>query len=384
MKKTAITVLMICFCLTLSAQHKFSISGTIPSQYKGADIILSSQNSAFASVSTKEKNGKFYLSGEIKQGYEPVVLSVQKDDKYVGTFFLLIGSQNMTIDIEKLNQKDFLNNFHASNLPFNEEQKEYKLLTRSLSESAYAAFNVYFDARSKHLKASTQDSLWTIVSDLRKKLLVQKIKFIESHPNQYISLYVFNKDIVHGIHLFDPEELSVVYDKFSNDLKQTDLGKSLNEYIQKKLSFTVGHILPNFSFSTDKGQNFELSSFSKEKKYVLLCFWSNGCAPCIKKIPTLKVLNKKYESRGLQLISISLDSNTDVWLNSLKKYEMPWLQTCDASTYIQGNRVQDLLEVDHMPQYFLIDSTGKLIYHNEQLNDDDEFSVLQKLLESKL
>ncbi|WP_431242223.1 hypothetical protein ACQ9BO_20270 [Flavobacterium sp. P21] len=123
MKKIAITILMICFCLTLSAQHKFSISGTIPPQYKGADIILSSENAANTQISTKEKNGKFYLSGETKDSYEPAYLDIQKDNKHLGGSFLFIGPKDMKIQIVKLNEKDNLNDFKFSNVPFVKEKR---------------------------------------------------------------------------------------------------------------------------------------------------------------------------------------------------------------------------------------------------------------------
>jgi peroxiredoxin len=290
----------------------------------------------------------------------------------------------MKIDIVKLNEKDFLNDFHSFNLPFNEEQKEYKRLTKPTSENASTAFNIYYDARSKHLELTKKDSLWTIVSDLREKLMIQRIKVIESYPDAYFSLYLFNKEILNGNHPVSAERLDATYNKLSNNLKETNLGKSVNQHIQKRLSLTVGHIVPNFSFSTDKGQHFELPSSFKNKKLILLCFWSKGCAPCIRKIPTLKVINEKYESKGLQLISVSTDPKSDIWLDSLKKYQMPWLQTCDLPAYIQGNRVQDLLNVFSFPQYFLIDTEGKLVYQNEQLNDHEDLSMLQQLLEHQL
>jgi len=376
---------MLFFCLPLIAQQKFSISGTIFSQYKGADIRLSSDDSSFAPINVKEKNGKFYFHGEIKKEYEPVHLSVEKDNVYLGSIFLFIGAQDMKIDIVKLNKNDdALNEFRFSNVLFSKEQEEYKRLTKPSKDSAKAAFNIYYDVKRGYTKGYNQDSLWTIVSDLRKKLLVKKIKFIESFPNSYFSLYMFNKEIVNGFHPITIENLKTIYDKLDNNVKETDLGKTINEYINKKISLTVGHVLPDFSFTTDKGENYELSSFCKSEKYVLLCFWGSGCAPCIKKFPTLKMLNEKYKSRGLQLISISLETSIEGWSNSLKKYELPWLQTLDSPIYIHGNRIQDLLEVRSMPQYFLIDSTGKLVYHNEQSNDDDELNMLQQLLETQL
>ncbi|MFT6749577.1 MAG: thiol-disulfide isomerase/thioredoxin, partial [Flavobacterium sp.] len=221
-------------------------------------------------------------------------------------------------------------------------------------------------------------------SNLRKKLLVKKIKFIAKYPNDYISLYFFNKEIVNGYHPITVYGLETIYNKLGNDLKKTNLGKSVGEYLKKKKSITVGNVLPDFSFLDSKGQKYDLSSFFDNKEYVLLCFWSRGCAPCIKKMPTLKILNEKYASKGLNLISISLENNADWWLKSLKKYEMPWLQTCDVPEYNQGNSIAKILDVNRMPQYFLIDNSGKLIYHNEQSNDDDDFTVLMKILDSQL
>jgi thiol-disulfide isomerase/thioredoxin len=387
MKVTAIIILTMFFFLTSSAQHKFELSGTIPPQYKGVDIILSSRSrnsSAFTPIRAKEKNGKFYFSGEIKQDYELAFLAVLKVNKFLGGKFLFIGAQHMKIDIVKLNESEPLNDFRFFNVPFIEELKEYERLTKPISDSAQVAFKLWDDAKRSHLKENDQDSLWTIVSALRKKHLIQKIKFVESFPNAYVSLYLFDKEIVNSYHLITPDRLNAVYDKLSNDLKENDLGKSVKEYIKKKQSLTVGHVFPNFSFSTDKVQHFELSSFCINKKFVLLCLWSNGCAPCIKKMPALKMINKKYESKGLQLVSVSLDKNADAWLNSLKRHEMPWLQTCDLPAYIQGDRIEDVLDITHIPQYFLIDNKGRLVYHNEQSNDDDEFNVLQKLLDSQL
>lgn len=371
---------MTIFCHTLIAQNKFVISGTIPPQYRGADIVLYSKNSAFSPMRTKENNGEFYFTGEIQYDYEQAFLSVQKENIEIGGCSFFIGEMNIKIDIIELsNINNHLNKIHFSNVPFTKEQKTYNQMTIPLIDSISVAFEPY-----SYAKGHDKDSLWSIVSNLRKKLLVQKIKFIDSFPNDYISLYLFNKDILNGNHPITVNGLDTIYNKLGNNLKETNLGKSIGEYIKKKQSLTVSHVLPNFSFSTNKGQDYDLSSFFSSKKFVLLCIWGRGCAPCIKKIPTLKILNEKYESQGLQLISISLDRDAEGWLESLKKYEMPWLQTCDIPDYNQGKSIRNLLDVDRMPQYFLIDNTGRLVYHNEQSNDDDDFTVLLKILNNQL
>ena len=67
------------------------------------------------------------------------------------------------------------------------------------------------------------------------------------------------------------------------------------------------------------------------------------------------MIDEKFGHKGLQLISVSLDRNTDTWFRSLERYKMSWLQTCDLPAYIKGNRIADVYDITHMPQYFLID-----------------------------
>ena len=49
------------------------------------------------------------------------------------------------------------------------------------------------------------------------------------------------------------------------------------------------------------GQKFDLNDF--KEKYVLLDFWGTWCGPCIKLIPDLKQLQKKY--KDLVIVSIA-------------------------------------------------------------------------------
>lgn len=384
MKINSLLFLLTIFCNSLNAQHQFSISGSIAPQYEGANIVLYSKNSAFAPIKTREKNGKIFLTGEISQQYEPVTLVVEKNNKYLGESFLFISPLDMKIDIIKLSRNKQFNDFHFSNVPFIKEKKIYEEMTTEYLDSVNVAGENYFNRDREVYKNNKKDSLWSIVSNLRKKLLKQKVKFIELFPNDYISLYYLNTEIINSYHPITIYELDTIYNKLSAELKETNLGISIGNYIKKRLSLTVGNILPNFSFTTNNEENYDFSTIYINQKLVLLCFWGSGCVPCIKKIPKLKDLNEKYESKGLQLLSISLDPEVDWWFSSLKKYEMPWLQTCDIIDYNQGESIREKLEVHHMPQYFLIDNTGRLIYHNEQLNDDENFTILLKILESQL
>ena len=56
----------------------------------------------------------------------------------------------------------------------------------------------------------------------------------------------------------------------------------------------------------------ELANY-KNKTFVLLDFWASWCMPCLKEIPKMKEVYKKYNEKGLTIIGISLDRVKDSW-----------------------------------------------------------------------
>lgn len=58
---------------------------------------------------------------------------------------------------------------------------------------------------------------------------------------------------------------------------------------------------------------------------------------------------------------------------------MPWLQTCDLPGYVKID-VNTLYEVHFIPQYFLINKEGKLMYQNVLNDDADDYSILIEVL----
>lgn len=85
-----------------------------------------------------------------------------------------------------------------------------------------------------------------------------------------------------------------------------------------------GSTLPDFSYP---GPNDNLISLSSLKgKYVIVYFWASWCGPCRKSIPKLKELYTEFKSKGLEIISVSIDTDDDAWRKAMTEENMPWLQ----------------------------------------------------------
>lgn len=165
-------------------------------------------------------------------------------------------------------------------------------------------------------------------------------------------------------------------------MQATPLGHYVAESIYQKQSLFLNNEMPVFSFRTDKGLAINLSSF-RGQKHVLLCFWASWCGPCKRNIPFLKKIEEEYKGQGLQVISVSIDSDTSNWLGAVAKYGLGWLQTCDLPAYVAVS-LQTLYQIAYVPQYYLLNKEGKLIYQTHLSNEDDDYSILQEVLHKEL
>lgn len=268
---------------------------------------------------------------------------------------------------------------------FKEDQKKYLEATIPSADSARKVYNLWSETRRGYWKKYNEDSLLNAYRLLRSQEILSKIDYIKQNPNSYVSLHYLNQDLLSpafSLYLQADSLLSIYY-LLNSDLKNTVLGKSVSEEIVKRSSFAIGKKVPVFMFKSDKGVEFSLSSFQKQK-YVLLIFWASWCKPCRENIPALKEVEKRYRDKNLQLVSVSIDEDAGRWLQAVEKYQMPWVQTCDLPPYINGVVSKRLYDIRYIPQYLLIDKEGTLIYHNVLSKDDDNHSRLESILHNVL
>lgn len=265
---------------------------------------------------------------------------------------------------------------------FNADQKRYEEFTLPYATSAGEAFNLWQAGKKGYLKNYNVDSLAQIFYAAKDQEISKRIEFTKLNPHSYISLYYFKQRLLVSTRI-EPDSLLNIYSLLDQKLKITPLGKSILESIKRKQSLRLNHLMPQFSFKTNKQEIVSLSSF-RGRKCVLLCFWASWCGPCLRNIPFLKLISNTYANKDLQIISVSIDKDVSSWLAALERYGLTWLQTCDVPDYMGNNKLRSLYQIEFIPQYFLIDKTGRLTYHNILSDDDDNHSVLYNILEKEL
>lgn len=121
-------------------------------------------------------------------------------------------------------------------------------------------------------------------------------------------------------------------------------------------------------FSAQDNNNKIYTERNVKGKLILVDFWATWCKPCQESIPKLKSLYTKYHSRGLEIVSISLDTNPNDWTSYIQKNPFPWL-----SLIGNGKEITQRYDFQYIPYVILADEHGKILKSNIQVEELEKF-----------
>ncbi len=167
--------------------------------------------------------------------------------------------------------------------------------------------------------------------------------------------------------LFFIDELSIekdfdVYKKLDKSLyvKYPDnfLVLELHKKVQGADFLSIGSDAPEIDLPNPAGKNIKLSSL--RGKYVLIDFWAAWCRPCRVESPNMVKLYNKYNNKGFEIYSVSLDQTKDAWLKAIEQDGLgKWTHVSDLQ-YWNSAAGRDY-GVESIPFTVLIDKDGKII-----------------------
>jgi thiol-disulfide isomerase/thioredoxin len=116
----------------------------------------------------------------------------------------------------------------------------------------------------------------------------------------------------------------------------------------------------DLKFTSLDGRDVDLAQL--RGKVVLIDFWATWCPPCKHIAPDVLDLYKKYHSQGLEVVGVSVDSDKQALLETVKTEGLPWPQYCDFKG--ADNEVAAKFGIEQFPTLFLLNKKGVVVNNN--------------------
>lgn len=319
--------------------HVYSISGVARGIPDGTVIFLRGDNTV---DSTAVTGGKFFFSGELK---EPAYVKLFVDSSANAKWFWLEDS-NISIGIVKGNLGAA--EIEGSRLQHEEEtlKKRIQLITKKRDSLISLLMDPKIEQRIK-------DSIFILFEDQQKKMMEEYEDFISQHPKSYLSAKVLESNMIE----FGKEKTNKLFNRLSRNLRRTEAGKSISEFITLNKNPEVGEMFVDFSQMNEHDKLVKFSSARGE--ITLIEFWASWCKPCRTSNPALRNLYNQYADKGFQIVGVSLDTSKEQWISAIKKDSLFWTNLSDLKG--SRNAVAMMYGVKAIPDNFLINREGIII-----------------------
>lgn len=128
-----------------------------------------------------------------------------------------------------------------------------------------------------------------------------------------------------------------------------------------------------------QGKRINLKDYVQNGKPTIVSFWATWCAPCKLELSTVADFYPDWQKKyGLQLIAISVDNQRTLpkvrTLVNQKRWDYIILNH-------PGNDLQTSLNFTTVPETFLLDGQGNILYRHSGYVSGDEYELEDKLAE---
>jgi peroxiredoxin len=220
------------------------------------------------------------------------------------------------------------NAYHKINITASESQKILDEINRKLSKA-------------------NDDVVKMIVSD-----------YVINNGNNALAPYILYR-YKWAFNLNDFKEL-IKY--FPSDINSGYYQK-IKEYIQMLERTEVGQPYIDFTLNNIDGESVTLSELVGKSKLIMIDFWASWCPDCRVENPNVVETYELYKDKGLEIVSVSLDTDKEAWLKGIKEDNLSWNNHLSA---LNGWNCPAATEygVAFIPQNVIINEEGIIVAKN--------------------
>lgn len=293
------------------------------------------------------------------------------------------GQTSVFVEPGEINIEIYKDSIHKSkvkgtfnNEVFNDYKNKYQQKLKAIEAVKAEFFNSEEDAEVLKVLQKKGDSL-------KAQLKNFGYEFIVENNNSDFALFMLEG--LTGQKGFDLELATKAYENIDASIKtKNEINQQISDRIKQKIEsnskkgkIKIGMKAPDFNAPNPEGEQITLSKI--KGKVTIVDFWASWCKPCRIENPNLVKLYDKYHSKGLEIISVSLERGNQkaFWIEAIKKDQLSWYNVSNLKFW--QDPIAQAYSVNSIPATFILDENGTLIA--ERLRGAELEEKIKSLLE---
>ena len=303
------------------------------------------------------KNGKIYFEGRQDSTIRVAMRSYKngKLNKMTTRFFLENG--NLVVKSDSIN-------WSLTGSPHNDIYQDYlNEITPYLLEAYELTDKLEKDTT---LTDEERNTYRNNIKEAIKAVDPIRLRYFEANLDNPVGLELFATNI----YIYDLRKQKELTDCFHAQWPNSGFVAKHKERVDKQMKSIVGEKFIDYTMQTPEGKEVKLSDFVSKNKYTLVDIWASWCTPYPSVKPHLEAAYQTYKDKGLEIVGVSLDTDSAKWVSAIKEWGMPWPQMSDLKGWeCEGAAIYGVRSI---PATVLVDQEGNIIARNlrgESINE---------------
>ena len=364
MKAFQASILFSAAVLALTACHSntYKISGAVEGLNDGDTLFITNDLQTGIPTDTLiVKDGKFELSGETDSTYLCMVYS-EKRNELNAPFFIEPG--NISIKLVETPGAS-----RVGGTKCNEQWQELNDSVMTIGKE--------INRIAEHIYGNTVDEMeqqkgMEQIEKLNQRFSAIVVKTTEKNIKNEFGYFLLT---YYPEELIDNQTRMKLIDKLPDEKQKRPAIQEMLANLKQASESAEGMTIKDFTQPGLDGTPVSLLGEVSKSKITVIDFWASWCGPCRQEMPFMVELYDKYKDKGLNIIGISLDEDSDAWKAATQQLNIPWVQMSDLKGW--ENVIAKHFCVTSIPHTIVVDQQGKILKRGLRSEKLEEFVIGQ-------
>ena len=188
-----------------------------------------------------------------------------------------------------------------------------------------------------------------------KALAAVADSFIRANPYSEVSIHLLREYFVNLPHP-DQTKIKTLIGTMSGNLQDNNYIQQLQRMLNARKPLVKNSVVTNYNVRDSEGEN--VSTADYRDTYLLITFWASWDEESRQRQRELIAVKEKYAEHNFDILSISLDTNREKWLQAIHEDSTTWRQACDFDGWSTG--IVERMQIEQLPANVLLNPSRRI------------------------